>query len=177
MPRLPRQPYVLATVPVRPCCRCPVLLGNHHTDLPTVRSIAEFCRPPGHDKARKPPSSGRTGRYAGDEAMTTIRQLLQLGATALALSTQPSRAGTCAQDIDRAWVQVDAKIQARIAAGRSAPQSMIGLLHYQPTPSSIAAAEKALGQGWSPMEAAVSALTRAHEADRADDRDACEQAL
>ena len=27
------------------------------------------------------------------------------------------------------------------------------------------------------MEAAVSALTRAHEADRADDRDACEQAL
>ena len=51
--------------------------------------------------------------------MTTICQLLLLGATALALSTQPSRAGTCAQDIDRAWVQVNAKIQARIAAGRS----------------------------------------------------------
>jgi hypothetical protein len=46
--------------------------------------------------------------------MTTICQLLVLGATALALSTQPSRAGPCAQDIDRAWLNVDATIQARI---------------------------------------------------------------
>jgi hypothetical protein len=109
--------------------------------------------------------------------MTTIHALLVLGATALALSTQPTRAGPCARDIDQAWLQVGAKIQARIAAGRSAAQSMIGVLHHQPTPSSIAAAEKTLGEGWSPMEAAVSALTRAHEADRADDRGACEQAL
>jgi hypothetical protein len=109
--------------------------------------------------------------------MTTIRQLLVLAAVALALSTQPSRAGPCAQDIDRAWLQVDAKIQARIAAARSAPQSMIALLHHQPTPDSIEAAEKTLSEGWSPLEAAVSALTRAHEADRADDRSACEQAL
>jgi hypothetical protein len=109
--------------------------------------------------------------------MTTIHQMLVLGATALALSTLPSRAGPCAQDIDRAWAQVDAKIQARIAAGRSAPQSMIALLHHQPTPSSIAATEKTLGEGWSPMEAAVTALARAHEADRADDRSACEQAV
>ena len=109
--------------------------------------------------------------------MTTIHQLLVLGATALALSTQATRAGPCAQDIDQAWLQVGAKIQARTAAGRSAPQSIIGLLHHQPTPSTIAAAEKTLGEGWSPLEAAVSALTRAHEADRADDRGACEQAL
>ena len=40
--------------------------------------------------------------------MTTICQLLVLGATALALSTQPSRAGPCAQDIDR-----DLKMQVR----------------------------------------------------------------
>jgi hypothetical protein len=109
--------------------------------------------------------------------MTTICQLLVLGATALALSTHPSRAGPCAQDIDRAWLKVDATIQARIAAGRSAPQSMIALLHHQPTPSSVAAAEKTLGQGWTPMEVAVAALARAREADQADDRSACEQTL
>jgi hypothetical protein len=109
--------------------------------------------------------------------MTTICQLLVLGATALALSTQPSRAGPCAQDIDRAWAQVDATIHARIAAGRSAPQNVIGLLHHQPTLSSIAAAEKTLGQWWTPVEVAVAALARAREADQADDRSACEQTL
>jgi hypothetical protein len=109
--------------------------------------------------------------------MTKIRHLLWLGATGLALSTIPSYAGPCGQDIDRAWIQIDAKIQARIAAGRSAPQSVIALLHHQPTPSSIAAAEQTVGEGWLPMEAAVMALARAREADRADDRSACEQAL
>jgi hypothetical protein len=78
--------------------------------------------------------------------MTTIYQVLVFGAAALAL-TQPARAGPCAQDIDRAWLQIGAKIQARIAAGRSAPQNMIGLLHHQPTPASILAAQKTLGEG------------------------------
>ena len=55
--------------------------------------------------------------------MTTIHQMFVLAATALALSTLPGRAGPCAQDIDRAWAQVDAKIYARIAAGRSLPQT------------------------------------------------------
>jgi hypothetical protein len=109
--------------------------------------------------------------------MTTIHKLLVLGATALALSTQPSRADPCAQDIDRAWAQVDAKIHARIATGRSAPENVIGLLHHQPTLSSIVAAEKALGQGWTPVEVAVAALARAREADQAGDRSACDQTL
>jgi hypothetical protein len=109
--------------------------------------------------------------------MTAIHQMLVLAATALALSTLPGRAGPCAQDIDRAWAQVDAKIHARIAAGRSLPRSTIGLLHQQPTPDSVATAEKTLGQGWAPMEAAVAALARAREADRADDGSTCEQTL
>jgi hypothetical protein len=109
--------------------------------------------------------------------MTTNHQMLVLGATVLALSTLPGRAGPCAQDIDRAWAQVDATIHARIAAGRSAPQNVIGLLHHQPTLSSIAAAEKALGQGWTPVEVAVAALARAREADQAGDRNACDQTL
>jgi len=109
--------------------------------------------------------------------MTTIHQMLILAATALALSTLPSRAGPCAQDIDRVWAQVDAKIHARIAAGRSLPQSTIGLLHHQPTPDSVATAEKTLDQGWVPMEAAVAALAMAREADRTGDGSICQQTV
>jgi hypothetical protein len=109
--------------------------------------------------------------------MPTIYQRLVLGAATLALLAQPARAGYCAHELDRTWFQVSAKIQARIAAGPSAPQNMIGLLHHQPTPASISAAEKALGESWSPVEAAVSALTRAREADRAGDGESCERFL
>jgi hypothetical protein len=106
-----------------------------------------------------------------------FRELLALSAVAFALSTQPSRANSCSQDIDRAWAQVNVKIQARSAAGRSLPQSAIALLHRQPTQSSIAAAEETLVDVWLPMEAAVAALSRAREADRANDRIACEELL
>jgi hypothetical protein len=109
--------------------------------------------------------------------MTTIHRFVRCCATALALWTVPVHAGPCAQEVDRAWIQLDAKIRARIAAGPSAPQNTIGLLHHQPTPNSIAAAENALGERWLPVEAAVTALARAREADRAGDRNACEQAL
>jgi hypothetical protein len=88
-------------------------------------------------------------------------KLLVLSAAAVALSVQPVRANPCSQHIDRAWIEVNAKIQARIAVGRSATQSTIALLHRQPTPSSIAAAEEALVDVWLPMETAVAALGRA----------------
>jgi hypothetical protein len=81
------------------------------------------------------------------------------------------------QDVDRAWVELGPKMQARIGAGRSAPQSVAALHHYQPTPNSIAAAEEKLGERWLPMEMAVLALARAREADRLNDKDACKQAL
>ena len=105
------------------------------------------------------------------------RELLVLSAVAVALSSQPGRANSCARDIDSAWTQVDAKIQARNAAGRSVPQSTIALLHRQPTQSSVAAAEKTLVDVWLPIETAVAALSRAREADRADDGIACAEAL
>jgi hypothetical protein len=106
-----------------------------------------------------------------------FRNLLILSVAAVAFSTEPSRANSCSQDIDRAWVQVNAKIQARIAAGRSLPQGAIALLHRQPTQSSVASAEEALVDVWLPIEAAVAALARASEADRANDRIGCEAAL
>jgi hypothetical protein len=107
----------------------------------------------------------------------SVRQLLVLSAAALALSTLPGRAGPCSQDIDRAWNGLNAKLQARIGAGRSAPQGITALLHRQPTPTSVAAAEEQAGEGWAPMEATVAALARAREADHAKDKATCEQAL
>ncbi len=105
------------------------------------------------------------------------RKQLILSAVVVTFSTHPSFASSCSQDIDRAWVQVNAKIQARVAAGRSAPQGAIALLHHQPTSSSIAAAEEGLVDVWLPIEMAVAALARAREADGINDRVACEGAL
>ena len=105
------------------------------------------------------------------------RKQLILSVAVVTFSTQQSLASSCSQDIDRAWIQVNAKIQARVAAGRSAPQGTIALLHHQPTPSSIAAADEALVDIWLPIEAAAAALARAREADGINDRIACEGAL
>jgi hypothetical protein len=112
----------------------------------------------------------------GDHVMKSRKQLI-LSAVVVTFSTQPSLASSCSQDIDRAWVQVNTKIQARAAAGRSAPQGTIALLHHQPTPSSIAAAEETLVDTWLPIETAVAALARARQADGINDRIACEGAL
>ena len=106
-----------------------------------------------------------------------LRSLLVLSLAAIAFSTQPSRANSCSQDIDQAWAQVNSKIQARIAVGRSARQSTIALLHRQPTQASIAAAEQSLADVWLPMETAVAALARARDADRVNDRIVCDTAL
>jgi len=103
--------------------------------------------------------------------------LVVLGLAAVGLSANVSYAGSCMQDVDRAWGELGPKMQARIGAGRSAPQSVTALRHDQPTPNSIAAAEEKLGERWLPMEMAVMALARAREADRLNDKDACEQAL
>ena len=107
----------------------------------------------------------------------SIQKLLVLSLAAIGFSVKLGYAGPCTQDIDRTWVELGPKMQARIATGRSAPQSVTALLHYQPTPNSIAAAEEKVGERWLPLEMAVMALARAREADRLSDKRACEQAL
>ena len=57
------------------------------------------------------------------------------------------------------------------------PQNTIALLHGQPTQSSIAAAEEMLVDVCLPIERAVAALSRAREADGANHRVGCEEAL
>jgi hypothetical protein len=107
-----------------------------------------------------------------------IDHLVVLSAAALALSMSGSHAGPCSQEIDRMQAQVDAKLEARAAAGPAARESPGALLHRQPTPGSIAAAENKLGDVSSQTaETIAAAMARAREADRAGDQSACEQAL
>jgi hypothetical protein len=106
-----------------------------------------------------------------------IHWILVLCVAAITLSTSPGNAGPCTREIDREWVEVGAKIQARIGAGRSHIQDTVGLLHHQPTPGSVATAEGKVGDMWVPLETAVMALARAREADHANDAGTCKEAL
>jgi hypothetical protein len=73
--------------------------------------------------------------------------------------------------------QVDARLQAKAAAGPAARESTAATMDRQPTPGSIAAAEARLGEV-SPqtIKAVAAAMARAREADRAGDKSAWEQA-
>ena len=103
-----------------------------------------------------------------------IRQIF--GAAALLAFTAPAQAGSCAGQIDRAQVTVDARIDAVAGAGPFAAESEAARLHRQPTPGSIAGAEGRLGEG-APVGAARAALARARAADSTGDLSGCESAL
>jgi hypothetical protein len=108
----------------------------------------------------------------------TIQRLLILSVAAIAASATAGYAGPCSHEIDLMQARVDAKLEAKAATGPGAPESAGALMHRQPTPGSIAAAESRLGE-ISPqtIEAVAAAMARAREADRAGDKGACEQAL
>jgi hypothetical protein len=75
-----------------------------------------------------------------------LRRLLVLSAVALAMSPVAGYAGPCSQDIDLMQSRVDARLEAKAAAGPSARESTAATMHRQPTPGSIAAAEGKLGE-------------------------------
>ena len=108
----------------------------------------------------------------------TVRRLVAATAIVVAASMSESYAGPCAQEIDRVQAKIDARLEAKAAAGLSAPESPAATAHHQPTPESIATAGARLGD--LPPErvtAAFAAMGRARDADRVGDRSACEQAL
>ena len=74
--------------------------------------------------------------------------------------------------------EIDAKLEAKAAAGPSARESTAATMHRQPTPGSLAAAETKLGDVSSQkVEAVAAAMARAREANHAGPQSACEQAL
>ena len=104
-------------------------------------------------------------------------RLLVFGAIAFIALVPASHAGPCTDDIDKMQARIDAKLQAKEAAGPTGRQ--VGAsTHVQPTPRSIGAAEEKLGSVSAETVADVrQAMLRARAADSAGDKDACEQAL
>ena len=84
----------------------------------------------------------------------TAPRLLVFGAIAFIASISASYAGPCTDDIDKMQSRIDAKLQAKAAAGPTGRQ--VGAsTHVQPTPRSIAAAEEKLGEVSAETVAAV----------------------
>ena len=107
----------------------------------------------------------------------TAPRLLVFGAMALIASVSASYAGPCTSDIGEMQARIDAKLRAKAAAGPTGRQAGAST-HVQPTPRSIAPAEEKLGEVSAEAVTAVrEAMLRAHAADSAGDKNACEQAL
>ena len=94
----------------------------------------------------------------------------------LLFATTTVHAGPCSQSIDRVQAQIDARLEATAAAGKTARQSLAADQSHQPTPASIAAAEAALGEG-AGNQTALAALSRARRSDQAGDAARCKKAV
>ena len=107
-----------------------------------------------------------------------IQRFIGLTAAVIAASISSARAGPCSPEIDSMLARIDARLEAKAAAGPGAKESAGALVHRQPTPSSVASAEESLGEVSTETVAAVKqAMERARAADSAGDKNACEQAL
>ena len=112
----------------------------------------------------------------------TLRRLPVAGAVVLVGSiltgAQPGLAGPCSNAIDRMQAHVDAVLAAHAAAGPVGNEGNRALMHRQPTPDAIAAAEVSLGDITpEAMDAIVVGMARARQADAIGDSGACERAL
>jgi hypothetical protein len=107
-----------------------------------------------------------------------IQRSLIACAAVFAASTSACYAEPCSQDIARLQAAMDAKVRAAATAEPRASEGTTATMHRQPTPRSIATAESELG-GLSPdqVKTAVSAMTRARQADNANDESTCKQAI
>jgi hypothetical protein len=94
----------------------------------------------------------------------------------LMLSASAANAASCGAEIDKVQAQVDARLDAVAGTDPGARESRAALLHHQPTPASIAAAERGL-KGQHAVERALAALKRAREANARGYEQACETAL
>jgi hypothetical protein len=92
------------------------------------------------------------------------------------LTAERSWAGPCAPEIDKTQAQIDSALDQQAGAGKSGAIGQAVTDHRQPTPESIAAAEKALGEGAS-IRQALAALTRARTGDEKGDAAECQSDL
>src|SRR5436305_1636654 len=90
----------------------------------------------------------------------TILRFVHIAA-ALVCAMSAATAGPCQHEIDRMQARVDAVLEAAAGSGPAAAESLAARLHRQPTPDSIAAAEKKLGEISSGTIAAAAASSTA----------------
>jgi hypothetical protein len=109
--------------------------------------------------------------------MITLRVLI-FSAMAVAAFASAAHAGPCSDQIDAMQARIDAKLEAKAAAGPAAKQSVAAGMGMQPTPASIAAAEEKLGE-ISPrkVKAMKQGMARARVADKVGNLGACRKAL
>ena len=109
--------------------------------------------------------------------MLTARFAL-FGAVALAASASAAYAGPCSDRIDAMQARIDAKLEAKAAAGPTAKEGVAAGMSVQPTPASIAAAEEKLGEiPPRKVKAIKRGMARARVADKIGDPRACNKAL
>ncbi len=85
-------------------------------------------------------------------------------------------ASSCGPEIGKVQLQVDARIDAIAKTDPGARESRGALLHHEPTPASMAAAERGL-KGDASVKRALAALQKARLAEARGDEKACWRAL
>jgi len=105
-------------------------------------------------------------------------RVLIFAAMAVAAAASAAHAGPCSDQIDAMRARIDAKLEAKAAAGPAAKQGVAAGIGVQPTPASIAVAEEKLGD-ISPrkVKAIKRGMARARVADKVGDLRACRKAL
>ena len=102
--------------------------------------------------------------------MITLRVLV-FAAMAFAASTWAAYAGPCVDPIDAMQARIDAKLEAKAAAGPTAKEGAAAGIGLQPTPQSIAAAEEKLGDiSTRKVKAIRRGMARARAADKVGDQ-------
>jgi hypothetical protein len=85
-------------------------------------------------------------------------------------------AGPCTAEIVKIQAKVDAALDRKAGAGKTGSESVAATAHHQPTPETIAAAERALGEGAS-IRRALDALATGRVADARGDAEGCRAAI
>jgi hypothetical protein len=97
-------------------------------------------------------------------------------AVATLLPTASFGKTACSADLRRTTRAVDRALDQHAASTPFAPESTAAKLHHQPTPSTVARAERRFDD-WPNRSEAVRALRRARQANHAGDAQACLAAL
>ena len=105
-----------------------------------------------------------------------VSRILLAVALVLILSNSAIAGRPCRAEIAKTQAEIDAALDRKAGAGKTGSESVAATAHHQPTPQSIAAAERALGEGAS-IRRALDALANARAADAEGDAERCRAAI